>query len=370
MLRWRWILRDWRRVLATGLSILLAVTAFVVLTGSAQQSRLEVASTVDANFRSSYDILVRPKGSATGIEAATSRVRPNYLSGLYGGITTQQADAVAKIGGVEVSAPIAMVGQVFQSVDVPVDVTDLVGVSGPVLLRFAATETSMRGLATAAGPEGYLYVNSGVSLDLSGDEIAVVEQTPGGKPVPVCRDRGRPQEAGSPFDDQGRWEAQCWDRAAGSSGTRWPHGEGKFVVQVPFSFPVTLAAIDPLAEAKLTGLDEAVVTGRYLTAEDAASPGDGRVQVPVIATSRTMVDQVDTVRMQRLEQSAVDALRRGLTAEQARTMVSSAAPVSTETRTLTAQQAHEAWLSGEKDGHGPATRACQVVCVSDLGHRG
>lgn len=355
MLRWRWIVRDWRRVVATGVSTLLAVTAFVVLTGSAQQSRLEVARTVDANFRSSYDILVRPKGSAVGIEKATSRVRPNYLSGLYGGITLEQADAVAKVAGVEVSAPIAMVGQVFQNVDVPVDVTDLVGESGPVLLRFATTETSMRGLATTSGPEGYLYVGSGVSLDLNVDDTPIVEQSGNGKPVPVCRDRGRPQSGGSPFDGAGRWQAQCWDRLQGSAGTRWPHGEGKFVIRVRFSFPVTVAAIDPVAEARLTGLDQAVVTGRYLTAQDTSSPGSAGVQVPVITSSRTLVDQVDTVQVQRLGQDAVAALRRGLTWEQARAMVRAAPAVSTETRTVTAQQAHRVWLSGEKGGRGPAT---------------
>lgn len=58
-MRFRRLARDWRRAAATGLSVLLAATAFVVLTGSAQQSRLEVAATVDANYRSSYDILVR-----------------------------------------------------------------------------------------------------------------------------------------------------------------------------------------------------------------------------------------------------------------------------------------------------------------------
>ncbi len=355
MLRWRWIVRDWRRVAASGLSILLAVTAFVVLTGSAQQSRLDVARTVDANFRSSYDILVRPKGSAAGIEKATSRVRPNYLSGLQGGITIEQADAVARTGGVEVSAPIAMVGQVFQSVDVPVDVTDLVGDSGPVLLRFAATEKSMRGLASTAGPEGYMYVSSGVSLDLSGEDTPVVEQPPGGKAVPVCQDGSRSQREARPFDGKGRWAAQCWDRVSGSAGTRWPQGDGRFVVRIRFSFPVTVAAIDPVAEARLTGLDKAVVTGRYLTAEDRATTGGAQVQVPVITSSRTLVDQIDTVRVERLAPSAVTALRRGLSWDDARAMVLRAPAVSQRVTSITAQQAHEVWLSGEKGGLGPAT---------------
>lgn len=58
-----------------GITVLFAVMAFVVLTGSAQTSQLRTTATVDANFRSSYDILVRPPGSKTAIEIRTGRVR-------------------------------------------------------------------------------------------------------------------------------------------------------------------------------------------------------------------------------------------------------------------------------------------------------
>ncbi|GAA2018185.1 hypothetical protein GCM10009740_02390 [Terrabacter terrae] len=345
----RRIARDWRRTAATGLSVLLAVTAFVVLTGSAEQARLEVTSTVDANYRSSYDVLVRPKGSQTTIEASTGRVRPNYLSGLYGGITTAQANAVARIPGVEVSAPIAMVGQVFQTVDVPIDVTDLVGDSGSALLRFSTTEESMRGLAKTAGSDGYLYVSNGIDLDLSGEENPVVQLLPSGKTVPVCRDAA--QRPDSPFTTDARWTPQCWDRSNGSNGTRWPYQEGHFVIRVRMSFPVTVAAIDPAAEAALTGLDRAMVTGSYLTQQDTVGSSDpGGIPVPAIVSSRTLVDQTDRVRVDRLSPDAVRALQRGLTRQQARALVTSSSPVDSRTFTLTAQQGHDAWLQGQRGG--------------------
>lgn len=343
----RRLVRDWRRALGTGLTIWMAVTAFVVLTGSAQQARLEVTATVDASFRSSYDVLVRPKGSQTPIEAATGRVRPNYLSGLYGGITTAQSDTVAKISEVEVSAPIAMVGQRFQSVDVPVDVTDLVTGEGPTLLRFSSTETTMRGLAKTAGPSGYVYVGSGVSLDLNSDEINTVEQRAGGKAVPVCREQQRPEQLGSPFDAENTFSAQCWDRADGANGTDWPGKQGEFVARVRMSFPVTVAAIDPVAEAALTGLDKAVATGSYLKPTDGAFRDGNDIKVPVIASSRTFVDQVDQVRVERLDTAAVAALRAGLTRDAARAMVQRATPVAHKDATVTADQGHQTWLEGQ-----------------------
>ena len=68
--------------------------------------------TVAANFRSAYDILVRPKGSATDLEREQGVVRPNFLSGQFGGITMKQYEQIKAISGVEVAAPIAMIGYV------------------------------------------------------------------------------------------------------------------------------------------------------------------------------------------------------------------------------------------------------------------
>ncbi|MEO5745403.1 MAG: FtsX-like permease family protein, partial [Terracoccus sp.] len=323
----------------------------MVLTGSAQQSRLEVTATVDANYRSSYDILVRPKQSKTPIEASTGRVRPNYLSGLYGGITTAQSDAVGKVSGVEISAPIAMVGQVFQSVDVPVDITDLVGDAGPALVRLSSSEASMRGLATTPGPAGYVYVGDGVKLDLNSDDTPVLEKQ-GPRSVPVCQDLRRGTQAGSPFDRQNTWDPTCYDRNTGRSGMDWPQQPGRFLATVRMSFPVTIAAIDPVAEAALTGLDKAMVSGRYLQADDAAATVENQLSVPMLASSRSLVDQVDTVKLDKLDAAAVASLRQGPSREAARTMIEAARPVSSRSVTITAAQAHAVWVEGRDRGPG------------------
>ena len=65
---------------------------------------------MSAHFVPAYDILVRPKGARTAVETTTGTVQPNFLSGVYGGITTGQYRQIQQIPGVQVAAPIAMVG--------------------------------------------------------------------------------------------------------------------------------------------------------------------------------------------------------------------------------------------------------------------
>ena len=99
---------DWRRSVAAAMAILIATTSFVVLTGTVRTQQLRVTEQVADNYRSTYDILVRPHGSASDIEVAQGLVRPNFLSGQYGGIGLDQVQAVKDVPGVEVAAPVAV----------------------------------------------------------------------------------------------------------------------------------------------------------------------------------------------------------------------------------------------------------------------
>lgn len=343
----RQVRHEWARAVATGSSILLAVTSFVVLTGSAEQTRLDAKATVDANFRSSYDVLVRPKGSQTALERDSGLVRPNYLSGLYGGITLAQADQVAKVAGVELAAPIAMIGQTFQSIDVPVNVTDLVQSGGPQVLRFSTAEQSRNGHVSTPGPAGYVYVGDGLDIDMAGDgPVSVVEQT-GGKKVPLCWEVDAQDKTLTPFSAQSVWSAQCWDRSSGLNALRWPDGSNRVTARVRVSFPVTVAAVDPVAEAKLAGLDKAMVSGRFLSADDKPAVehdhGMTRSTIPVLTTSTTVFDQTDVVKIERLDAAAVAKLRTGLSRERARQVVTASTGTPVRTATITAQDAYGKW---------------------------
>ena len=90
--------------------MLLAVTAFTVLTAASRTSQLTTIGTISAHFRPAYDILVRPQASRTRLESQTGTVQPNFLSGIYGGITLAQYHQIQQVPGVAVAAPIAMVG--------------------------------------------------------------------------------------------------------------------------------------------------------------------------------------------------------------------------------------------------------------------
>ena len=109
---WSQVIRRWARSVALLLGLFVAVTSFTVLTGTAETARLNVIGTVEANARTAYDILVRPVESISEQEATTGIVRPNFLTEASGGISLEQVDTIRGLSGVQVAAPIALVGMV------------------------------------------------------------------------------------------------------------------------------------------------------------------------------------------------------------------------------------------------------------------
>ena len=140
------------RAVALLVGVLTATTGFTVLTGATATARLEVTGTVDANVRAAYDILVRPKGSRLPLEDDRALLRPNAVSGIYGGLTMDDWAKVRAVPGIDVAAPIAMAGSVNAAVAAPVDLTDLVD---PALdrqvIRVDRTLLADRGLSRVAG---------------------------------------------------------------------------------------------------------------------------------------------------------------------------------------------------------------------------
>src|SRR6202042_3659070 len=52
----------------------------------------------------------RPRGARTQLESRSGTVQPNFLSGIYGGISLRQYHDIQQLPGVAVAAPIAMGG--------------------------------------------------------------------------------------------------------------------------------------------------------------------------------------------------------------------------------------------------------------------
>lgn len=83
------------RTIALLAGVLLAATAFTVLTAASRTSQVRTVGTVTAHFSPAYDILVRPKGSRSALETRSGTVQPNFLSGIYGGISLAQYHQLA-----------------------------------------------------------------------------------------------------------------------------------------------------------------------------------------------------------------------------------------------------------------------------------
>src|SRR2546426_862407 len=135
------------RTATLGAGILVAAASFVLLTSAVSTSALEVKGTVAKNWKTAYDILVRPKGSYTQLEREQGLVADNYLSGIFGGITMKQWRDVLGIPGVEVAAPIANIGYVLLGTDVGVPLTSYVGDDPIQLFRVRSTWVAHNGLS-------------------------------------------------------------------------------------------------------------------------------------------------------------------------------------------------------------------------------
>ncbi|MEV4077212.1 NUDIX hydrolase [Nonomuraea fuscirosea] len=234
------------RALVLLLGILTAATGFSVLTGTAQTQRLEIVGSVKDNYRAQYDILVRPKGSATAIERETGMVRANHLSGIHGGITLDQLDRIRRLDGIDVAAPIGMVGYFTGTGRVQVPVTGALGPGERTLLRVERTRVADRKLTKIPGAPHYRYVtrrplsftmDEGDRLDLTTEDLGGGRETKLGTALSMPEGR-----ANDPFH-QGP-TADAWSTSNGKGDgvpLQWGKGgakEGQAMVDFAQDFPL------------------------------------------------------------------------------------------------------------------------------------
>lgn len=102
--------RLWRnRPLLAAVALLALLVPAVGAVSSQTQVRL--VGLVDENWRGAYDILVRPIGARSQAEVEHNLVEPNFLTFTgSGGISVSDWQAIQRIEGVEVAAPVAVVG--------------------------------------------------------------------------------------------------------------------------------------------------------------------------------------------------------------------------------------------------------------------
>jgi putative ABC transport system permease protein len=311
------------RAVALGVAVLVTAVSFSLLTAAASTSALRTEQTVTSNFRPAYDILVRPAGSFTRLERERGLVPANYLSGIFGGISFEQLEEIKRVRGVDVAAPVANVGYVFQRVKVEVPLNDYVDQEPVQILRVRHRYEAQRDRWQYPASVDYVYVtrvNEFAPSSFGTFYGAAGEMVPGHEdPVEVCGGTRFPG-AGYGFNtpaDRATDPSPWWQERGASLtcySTRSPNLRGAAAAYqgpgigtvVDLEFPLLVGAIDPEAEEELLGLNSTIVSGRALRGDDRAQTGTVCVpycapELPVIVSRKTYLDVRLAVEVERLQ---------------------------------------------------------------------
>jgi putative ABC transport system permease protein len=296
------------RPVALGVGILVAALTFTLLTSAVTTSALDIRGTVQQNFRSAYDILVRPVDSYTPLEQETGLVADNFASGIFGGISLRQWHQIQAIPGVEVAAPIANIGYVMPYATFKLLVNRYLSDRPLQLYRFRQTWVSNHGLAEYPADDSYVYYIARDRLVEGGPLRAINEVLPNGRQVQSCSGFGKsqPLELG-PFIRGTNAYLQCFSARSPLLSARmeeWGFKPGEVGTALFAPFPIMMAAVDPEQEDRLVGLDQARVSGRPLTADlpvISRSKPFSMLKIPVIASIRDFIADDLRVDIERLK---------------------------------------------------------------------
>lgn len=234
--------------------ILLIIGAFTIsagltyLIGLSETNKGTIVDTLQQRWSASYDIVVRPAGTQS-ITEDKKLLEPNYLSGLNGGISMEQYETIKGIAGVEVAAPIAMIGYA----DYQVTFGNVVLPDDGIYRRINATT-----------------VDNGLSEETS--------------------------------TYRNYFPQNIWD--INDKGPEYGVGAPHLDLTV-YSYSL-LAGIDPEQEAKLVGLDEAIMDlgkSRYFENGDvhAFNEQGNYHEFPIIVNQKAFVDKVESITFERLD---------------------------------------------------------------------
>ena len=119
----------------------------------------------EEQYRAAYDILARPRGSAAVLERRQSLVRPNFLSGVFGGITLAQYRRIRRLPGIAVAAPIANLGYIFPFDNVGVPLNRFLTQDADQLFRVRVTSIATAGTSRYPGDVSYVYFTRRFPID-------------------------------------------------------------------------------------------------------------------------------------------------------------------------------------------------------------
>jgi putative ABC transport system permease protein len=277
------------------LGLLTATLGFITLVGTSQTTRAVLRGDIARTWNTPYDLLVRPPGSVTPLEARQGMVRPNFVSGLAnGGITLAQLAAIRRIPGVSIAAPVAIVGAVNWTTGGFGAFLDQEPTPRPLAVyKLVIGSTFDAGLSRATVETHYIVVAAeGTVRYVKGTRDATFQL------------RGRTIDCSYPVTCFA--PVECDNGQCGPPAD--PPNHGVEVLQ-----PIVIAGIDPTAENALLGLDRCVTRGRGLLPGDRPADAGDRdppgTRIPVLVSTRSFVDETLTGHLARAADGA--ALLRG-----------------------------------------------------------
>lgn len=254
-----------------------------------QNAAIKVNSALDEHWRGAYDILVRPQDSVQPTEKQYGVVESNYLSVGKSGISVEQWKQIQGLTGVEVAAPVATIGYLrgttsAMDVEVPPQQNDS-------LLRLSVDISSTNGFRAVdlVNLQHYFLIPSSAKLSAAKRPTIPINTSIGDIQYPVL----------------GNWSQ------VGEGGSQRISRDGHVVLsvlQMPLIWTL-VAGIDPASEAKLTGLDKAVVSGKYLADNDGYKLDQGTnplygdragTAIPVIRMDASYVSLPSSIKIDRL----------------------------------------------------------------------
>ena len=168
--------------------------------------------------------------------------------------------------------------------------------AGRQLYRETTTWISQGGASRVTPPPSYVYVTP-QRLGVDAQSLypyLPTERLADGKSVSICPTDVNLEPGVDPFGVAAQSVCTAWSKVNSYGtdtgvNTPYPAGARNPGYDVEWDIPVLIAAVDPVAEAKLDGLNRAVISGHYLT-ENAGDAGTTST-FPVLASSVSGLDE-------------------------------------------------------------------------------
>lgn len=220
-----------------------------------------------------------------------------------------QLREVRKVPGVEVAAPLAVFGQVIETVPVRVPLER--PAQRRSVFRSEVQWTADAGLTRIDDPPSYVYVTPrpldfrSAPVPEAGQAALAAETLKDGSRVPVCPYEQLPDDALDAFAPVVRSKVDCWSTRTGLAGNGGyaPNAVEQLGARANFAIAMPLAGIDPVAEDELSGIRGSRTSGRFLTEGDRPRLrriGIGRMRVPVVLSDHLPSSISARVRVTRL----------------------------------------------------------------------